>query len=126
MFYQKCACMLGTAILTGCASHTIPNGLPDPLAAGWNGQQVCSVLEDSSDLRVLKCVFPPSVGHEKHFHAPHVGYTLVGGRFQITDDTGTRVVDVPTGLFFSNEEVVVHEVQNIGETTAEFLIIEAK
>ena len=100
--------------------------LPDPLAAGWKGALVCEVVEENETLRVLKCVFPPGVGHEKHYHAPHVGYTLKGGRFQMTDSTGSREVDVPTGSQFGNEDVIVHEVLNIGQTTAEFLIIEYK
>ena len=100
--------------------------LPDPLAAGWEGESVCEVLEANEDLRVLKCVFPPGVGHEKHYHAPHTGYTLAGAKFQITDSTGTRTVNVPTGYAFGKEFYSVHEVLNVGETTGEFLIIEAK
>lgn len=100
--------------------------LLDPLEAGWKGELVCEVIEENERLRVLKCVFPPGVGHERHYHDPHVGYTLKGGRFQIKDSSGTREVDVPTGYNFNNDKVTVHEVLNIGETTAEFLIIEYK
>ena len=100
--------------------------LPDPLEAGWNGQAVCEVLEENKELRVLKCTFPPNVGHEKHYHNPHFGYTLVGGKFRITDTTGTREVDVPTGYNFRNDSITEHEVLNIGKTTAVFLIMEYK
>jgi len=100
--------------------------LPDPLEAGWQGEKVCEVLVDNADHRILKCVFPPGVGHEKHYHAPNTGYTLVGGRFQITDSTGTRTVDVPTGYVFGKDELSTHEVLNVGETTSEYLIIEPK
>lgn len=100
--------------------------LPDPLQAGWKGKAVCELVEDNEELRVLKCTFAPMVGHEKHYHNPHFGYTLVGGKFRITDTTGTREVDVPTGYSFSNNKVTVHEVLNIGETTAVFLIMEYK
>jgi len=100
--------------------------LPDPLEAGWEGQSVCEVLEDNKELRVLKCTFEPGVGHEKHYHNPHFGYTLIGGKFRITDHTGTREVDVPNGFSFSKDEVTTHEVLNIGETTAIFLIMEYK
>mgnify|MGYP000918689124 CR=1 FL=1 len=102
------------------------NELPDPLEAGWKGNAVCEVLEDNDELRVLKCSFEPGVGHEKHYHNPHFGYTLSGGKFRITDTTGTREVDVPTGNSFSNAERTSHEVLNIGETTAVFLIMEYK
>ena len=100
--------------------------LPDPLEAGWEGQAVCEVQKENEQLRILKCTFPPNVGHEKHYHQPHYGYTLAGGRFRITDKTGTREVDVPTGYGFSNDSITSHEVLNIGNTTAEFLIIEYK
>lgn len=102
------------------------NTLPDPLEAGWKGITVCEVIADNDELRVLKCSFEPSVGHEKHYHNPHFGYTLAGGKFKITDTSGTRVVDVPTGYSFSKDEITSHEVLNIGETTAVFLIMEYK
>lgn len=104
----------------------IENQLPDPLTAGWEGESVCEVVEENANIRVLKCTFPPGVGHEKHYHNPHVGYTLAGGRFQMTDSSGTREVNVPTGSSFGSEKKIFHEVLNVGETTAEFLIIEYK
>lgn len=100
--------------------------LPDPLEAGWQGQSVCEVIHENDELRLLKCTFPPGVGHEKHYHDPHVGYTLVGGKFRMIDSRGTREVDVPEGYVFSNDSISTHEVLNIGETTAQFLIIEYK
>lgn len=100
--------------------------LPDPLEAGWRGEKVCEVVEENEHVRVLKCTFPPGVGHEEHYHLPHIGYTLAGGTFQISDSTGTRTVSVPTGSKFKNEYLTVHQVLNVGETTASFLIIEYK
>ena len=100
--------------------------LPDPLEAGWKGEKVCEVLKDTAELRVLKCTFAPGIGHEKHYHNKHFGYTLAGSRFKIKDTTGIREVNVPTGYSFSNDEVSSHEVLNIGNETAVFLIIEPK
>ena len=100
--------------------------LPDPLEAGWKGKKVCKVLKDNAKLRVLKCTFPPRVGHEKHYHNPHFGYTITGSKFRITTADGIKEVDVPSGSDFSNEEISTHEVVNIGDTTAVFLIIEPK
>lgn len=111
--------------LSGCQSAA-PEELPDPLAAGWKGQKVCEVLLDNEKVRTLKCTFPPGVGHERHFHAAHFGYTLEGGKFRITDETGTREVNIPAGYDFYNDRVEWHEVLNIGETTAVFLIVEPK
>ncbi|WP_233273969.1 cupin domain-containing protein [Altibacter lentus] len=107
----------------GC---TKKNRLPDPLAAGWKDQAVCELLQENDHLRVLRCTFAPGVGHEKHYHAPHIGYTIAGSRFRITDTTGSREVDVPTGYHFDNEYIEWHEVLNIGDSTAVFLIIESK
>lgn len=100
--------------------------LMDPLVAGWKGQKVCEVLEENEKVRALKCTFAPGIGHDRHFHAAHFGYTLEGGKFQITDTTGTREVNVPTGFDFYNDRIEWHQVLNIGETTAVFLIVEPK
>lgn len=110
-------------LITACKNEP---KLPDPLAAGWQGEQVCEVLVDNEHVRTLKCTFPPGVGHEKHYHAAHFGYTLAGSTFRITDTTGTREVDVPTGYDFYNEGIQWHQVQNIGDSTAVFLIVEPK
>ncbi len=110
-------------VLVGCNESQT---LPDPLEAGWNDQMVCEVLEDNNTLRTLKCTFPPGVGHERHYHDTHFGYTLKGGTFRITDTTGTREVTIPTGYSFYNERVEWHEVLNIGDSTAIFLIMEPK
>ena len=100
--------------------------LPDPLAAGWNGAPVCELLHEDSEQRVLRCTFPPGVGHERHFHRPHFGYTIVGGRMRITNVSGVREVDAVTGSSFSSDGVPWHEVVNIGDTTSVFLIVEPK
>jgi len=100
--------------------------LPDPFEAGWKGDKVCKILKENKSLRILKCTFPPGIGHERHFHAEHFGYTLKGGKFRITDNTGSREVDVPTGYDFYNAYIEWHEVLNIGDSTAVFLIVEPK
>ncbi len=101
--------------------------LPDPLAAGWHGRPVCERLHEDDRQRVLRCSFPPGVGHERHFHAPHFGYVLAGGRMRITDAAGgTREVDLPTGYHWSSEGVAWHEVLNVGETTSVYLIVEPR
>lgn len=102
------------------------NKLKDPLEAGWKGEKVCTILEENDKVRVLKCVFPPNVGHEKHYHPAHFGYTLQGGKFRIKDTTGTREVNVPKDYHFYNEKIEWHQVLNIGDSTAVFLIIEPK
>jgi quercetin dioxygenase-like cupin family protein len=100
--------------------------LPDPLEAGWRNQPVCEQVHESDRLRVLRCTFAPGVGHERHFHAPHFGYTVAGGRMRITDESGDHEVEVPTGSSFNSEGIAWHEVLNIGQTTAVFLIVDPK
>lgn len=112
-------------LLIDCSSPT-SSSLPDPLEAGWEGKSVCEVLEENENVRALKCTFPPGVGHEKHYHDAHFGYTIKGSTFRITDASGTREVNVPTGSSFYNERVEWHEVLNIGDSTAVFLILEHK
>jgi len=100
--------------------------LPDPLEAGWNGAPVCEKLHEDSDNRILRCSFPPTTGHERHYHDPHFGYAIAGGRMRITDANGTREVDLATGSSFASDGVAWHEVLNIGETTVVYLIVEPK
>ena len=99
--------------------------LPDPLAAGWKGEAVCEKLHEDEEQRILRCTFPPGVGHEKHFHAAHFGYVLVGGKMRIRDDSGEREVDVPTNYRWVSDGVTWHEALNVGDTTSIYLIIEA-
>lgn len=100
--------------------------LPDPLAAGWKGQSVCAVVHDGLRQRVLRCTFPPGGGHERHYHAPHMGYVLEGGRMQITDRDGTRVVETKVHSSWHSDGVEWHEAVNVGDTPTSYLIIEPK
>ncbi len=115
--------VLCISVLLSCTQN---QKLPDSLEAGWKGDKVCEVIHEDDDIRVLKCTFPPQIGHELHYHQTHFGYTLVGGTFQITDESGTRTLEVKTGSNFRNTEIISHEVLNVGTTTAVFLITEIK
>ena len=119
--------MIFALLITSCKQEkTNELNLPDPFQAGWKGEKVCEVLEDNDELRVLKCSFPPNVGHEKHYHNPHFGYALIGGTFKIDDASGTREVSFPTGYSWNKDEVSEHQVLNVGDSTSVFLIIEYK
>lgn len=121
----KSIALLISLLFISCESQKIPD-LPDPLEAGWQGQQICEEILNNHKMRVLRCTFPPGVGHEVHYHPEHLGYTLKGSKFRITDEEGVREVAVPTGYDFYNEGITQHEVLNIGDSTAIFLIIEPK
>ncbi len=100
--------------------------LPDPLAAGWKGAPVCVRLHEDEAQRVLRCTFPPGIGHERHFHRPHFGYALSGGRMRITDANGTRETALATGSSYTSAGTAWHEVLNVGDTTVQYLIVEPK
>ena len=108
-------------LLTACAGQP---SLPDPLEAKWRGISVCEVLHEDADQRILRCSFPPGVGHERHFHPRHFGYAISGGRMRITDENGARDVDLATGSSFTSRGVAWHEVVNVGDTTVVYLIVE--
>ncbi len=96
------------------------------MEAGWNNESICEVLEENDQLRVLKCTFPPGVGHERHYHNPHFGYAISGSTFRIKDTNGVKEINVTTGTNFSSDGITWHEVLNIGDSTGVFLIIEPK
>ena len=70
--------------------------LPDPLQAGWQGRSVCEKIHETAKMRILRCTFPPGVGHERHFHPKHFGYALSGGTMRVTDASGTREAKLAT------------------------------
>ena len=112
--------MLGAFLLA------LSTPLPDPLAAGWQGRKVCEKLHEDANQRVLRCTFPPGVGHERHYHPRHFGYALSGGRMRITDHKGTREVDIAAGSSFTSDGVAWHEVLNVGDTQVQYLMVEPR
>ena len=115
------------AVLAVLSTPITSEELPAPYEAGWDGKKVCEKLHEDDQLRVLRCTFPPGVGHERHYHPPHVGYVISGGRMQITDDSGTRILDIPDAYLFSNPDGIKwHEALNVGDTESTYLMIEPK
>ncbi|MGQ0532924.1 MAG: cupin domain-containing protein [Caulobacteraceae bacterium] len=113
------------AACAGASAQLAP--LPMALCAGWRGERTCELLHEDAQIRVLRCMFPPGVGHEPHYHPPHFGYVLEGDSvMRIT--TGEGVVDRPVRAetSFSNETEVRHEALNIGAETTRYLIVEKK
>jgi hypothetical protein len=100
--------------------------LPDPLNAGWNGKPVCEHLFEDTEKRILRCTFPPGIGHERHFHVAHFGYAITGGSVRVTAENGVREIDLATGSSYTSQGVQWHEIVNIGKTTIRYLIVESK
>jgi len=123
---KRALCIVSVAALFACSPLLVADEeLPDPLAAGWNGEQVCELLHEDAHQRILRCTFPPGVGHEKHFHKAHFGYILAGGKMRIIDDSGDRELDLLAGYSWTSDGVGWHEVLNVGETTSVYLIVES-
>ena len=112
--------------LLGCNTAVVADELPDPVAATWRGEPVCETLTETAEMRVFRCIFPPGVGHERHFHARHFGYALSGDRMRITDAAGSREVSLQTGTYFSSDGIPWHEVLNVGNTVVSYLMIEPR
>jgi len=88
---------------------------------------VCELLGEDEMIRVLRCAFPPGVGHEMHYHPPHFGYVLSGESvMRITTESGVRETPVRAGGSFSNNAEVRHSALNIGDETTTYLIVEKK
>lgn len=101
--------------------------MPQALCAGWQGERVCELLQEDAMIRVLRCTFPPGVGHERHYHPPHFGYVLSGESvMRITTDAGVADRPVRSGGSFANDAEIVHEALNIGSETTTYLIVEKK
>jgi quercetin dioxygenase-like cupin family protein len=109
-------------------AHTVEAGnqleLPHAFEAGWEGQKTCELLFEDNTVRVGRCVFPPGIGHEKHYHNPHFGYVLESGTMRVTDSKGEHEVTTKFGTSWSTMEVTVHQALNTGETTTSYLIVE--
>lgn len=120
--------LLATLLLAACTTASAQVApLPMALCAGWNGERTCEVLHEDEMIRVLRCTFPPGVGHEAHYHPPHFGYVLEGeGTMRVTSDG--VAVDRPThaGGAFSSDTEVRHAALNVGDQTMRYLIVEKK
>jgi beta-alanine degradation protein BauB len=120
---------LGIAFLVGACATASAQVAPLPMAlcAGWQGERVCERLHEDEQIRVLRCTFPPGVGHDMHYHPPHFGYVLSGESImRITTAEGVVERPVRAGGSFSNDAEIVHAALNIGAETTTYLIVEKK
>ena len=117
--------LLASLAATASAAQAEPAAnFPHAFDAGWAGQKTCTMMFEDATVRIARCVFPPGVGHEKHFHNPHFGYVLEGSTLRIVDGKGERTVTTEAGGTWSTDAVTVHEAVNIGDTTTSYLIVE--
>lgn len=117
--------------LAGCvsaaASTPFDGPLPSALCAGWRGERVCELLSEDAQVRVLRCTFAPGVGHEPHYHPPHVGYILEGESVMRTiTAAGEQTRPLAAGSSWVSDVEVRHAALNVGDQTMRYLIIEKK
>ena len=124
---MRAAWVVGLA-LAACASASAQVApLPMALCAGWEGQRVCEALHEDAMIRVLRCTFPPNVGHEPHFHPAHFGYVLEGGDVRTRAEGEDDVTRAPrTDGTFAVDRELRHEALNVGASTMRYLIVEKK
>jgi beta-alanine degradation protein BauB len=125
---MKASALAAAVLLAACATASAQTApLPMALCAGWEGERVCERLHEDAEIRVLRCTFPPGVGHEPHYHPPHVGYILSGESvMRTTSESGVREQALRAGGSWSSDVEVRHEALNIGEQAMTYLIVEKK
>lgn len=116
--------VLGALPVISAPARANDDPLPSALEAGWEGERVCALEHQTGTHRVLRCTFPPRVGHERHYHPAHYGYAISGGTMQISDARGTRTATLETGSDYASDGVEWHEVVNTGDTTVTYFIVE--
>ena len=122
--YPAVALLGMTLSMSPCAA--LGADVPDALSVEWQGKKPCELLHEDAQIRIARCTFPPGAMHVRHSHPASVGYVLSGGKMQVQDEKGTRVVEVQTGAQGVNPPIPWHEVTNVGDTTLQFLVIEKK
>jgi beta-alanine degradation protein BauB len=124
---QYTLALLASALLATTGSSIASSAdLPDGLAAGWKGQKTCENLHEDDQIRVLRCTFPPGVGHERHYHPRVFGYVLSVGKMQVTSAKGTETFEDKVGDNWVSDPIEWHEGVNVGDTTVSYLVVEMK
>jgi quercetin dioxygenase-like cupin family protein len=79
------------------------------------------LLDEYEQVRILRCTFPPGVGHGRHSHSTgDFGYVLSGGKMQVTNAKGTEVVEDRVGDHWVSGPIEWHEAVNVGDTTLSY------
>ncbi len=80
---------------------------------------------DNERVRVLRVTFKPGEKAPLHHHPDHVVYIFSGGKMKLTIEGKADVMNFETGkTVFLNEQS--HEVENVGQTTVDLLVVELK
>ena len=88
---------------------------------------VYQVIFESDDVKVLMVTFAPGQSDNMHEHGVITYYTIRGGKLKNTLSDGTvKEMEVSDGFVGHGNTIVKHQMQNVGEDTAQVLIVEHK
>ena len=84
------------------------------------------VLEND-DVKVLNVTFAPGQGDNVHEHGVITYYGIKGGKLQNTLADGTvKEMEVPDGFVGHGNNIVKHQMENVGDDTVKVIIVEHK
>lgn len=112
----------GTIAVTASSADSVP----DALSVEWQGHHPCERLYEDTQIRILRCTFQPGEEHVRHSHPAYFGYTLSGGKGEVTDAKSTRPSSPKTDGYAAVPPIPWHEFKNTGDTTIRFLLVEKK
>ncbi len=80
---------------------------------------------ENERVKVMNVSFQPGEKAAMHHHPDHVVYVIKGGKLKVTVDGKPDIINFETGkTMFLNEQS--HEVENVGQTTVDLLVVELK
>ena len=88
---------------------------------------VYQVVLENDDVKVLNVTFAPGQGDNVHEHGVITYYGIKGGKLQNTlADGSVKEMEVPDGFVGHGNNIVKHQIENIGDDTVKVIIVEHK
>ena len=88
---------------------------------------VYQVVLENDDVKVLNVTFAPGQGDNVHEHGVITYYGIKGGKLQNTLPDGTvKEMEVPDGFVGHGNNIVKHQMENVGDDTVRVIIVEHK
>ena len=88
---------------------------------------VYQVVLENDDVKVLNVTFAPGQGDNVHEHGVITYYGIKGGKLQNTLADGTvKEMEVPDGFVGHGNNIVKHQMENVGDDTVKVIIVEHK
>ena len=88
---------------------------------------VYQVVLENDDVKVLNVTFAPGQGDNVHEHGVITYYGIKGGKLQNTLADGTvKEMEVPDGFVGHGNNIVKHQMENVGDDTVRVIIVEHK